>query len=88
MVTAVFISVDFSQIKAIVAKPLNSDLSDAKKKKILTYRYNILKTVSDCINKYLNPSKTQFLCSKRRLYRAKVNWSSYEHARYKCRCLR
>ena len=36
MVTAVFISVDFSQIKTIVAKALNSILSDAKKKKILT----------------------------------------------------
>ena len=34
MVTAVFISVDFSQIKTIVAKALNSNLSDAKKKKI------------------------------------------------------
>ena len=37
----------------VVAKPLNSNLSDAKKKEILTERYNILKIVSDYINEYL-----------------------------------
>ena len=46
----------------IVATPLNSNLSDAKKKKkeILTEMYNILKTVPDYINEYLNLSKYNF----------------------------
>ena len=46
--------------QTIVAKPLNSNLSDAKKKDILSERYNILKNVSDYINEYLNPSKKNF----------------------------
>ena len=54
--------------KTIVAKPLNSNLSDAKKKEILTERSNILKTVSDYINEYLNPSKHYFYDVQREDY--------------------
>ena len=46
--------------RKIVTKPLNSNLNDAKKKEILTERYNILKIMSNYINKHLNPSKHNF----------------------------
>ena len=54
--------------RTIVAKPLNSNLSDAKKKETLTERYNILKTVSDYINEYLNLSKDNFYDVQREDY--------------------
>ena len=54
--------------RTVVAKPLNSNLSDAKRKEILTERYNILKTVSDYINEYLNPSKHNFYDVQREDY--------------------
>ena len=54
--------------RTIVAKPRNSNLSDPKKKEILTERYNILKTISDCINEYLNPSKHNFYDVQREDY--------------------
>ena len=54
--------------RTIVVKPLNSNLSDAEKKEILTERYNILKTVSDNINEYLNPSKHNFYDVQREDY--------------------
>ena len=43
-----------------VAKTLNSNLRDAKKKEMLTERYNILTIVSDYVNEYLNTSKYNF----------------------------
>ena len=46
--------------RTTVPKLVNSDLSDVKKKEILTERYNILNIVSDRINEYLNPSKHNF----------------------------
>ena len=52
----------------IVAKPLNSNLSDAKKEEILTERNNIMKTVSDYINEYLNSSKHNFYDVQRKYY--------------------
>ena len=54
--------------RTIVAKPLNFNLNDAEKKEILTERYNILKTVSDYINEYLNPSKHNFYDVQREDY--------------------
>ena len=46
--------------RIIVAKPLDSNLNDAKKKEILTERYNILKIMSNDNNEYLNPSEHNF----------------------------
>ena len=54
--------------RTIVVKPLNSSLSDAKKKESLTEKYNVLKTVSDYINEYLNPSKHNFCDVQREDY--------------------
>ena len=54
--------------RAIVAKPLNANLSDAKRKEILTKRYNVLKIVSDYINEYLIPPKHNFYNVQREVY--------------------
>ena len=54
--------------RTIVAKTRNSNLSDAKKKEILTERYNMLKIVSDYINEYLKPSKYNFCDVQREDY--------------------